>query len=226
VLFRSYGLAAHVQLYPPGEILTYTDSVAASPLVESVFAQVRDQGRLFPFGRRLAINFPHVSVLVKNLPIEDEDRTGRLRDHLATIGEGCEAGMLALIHTADIEARNRQLQETADAVRQAIDSLRDQYAIQQTHTESILLRLQGHVAGQLIVAGLTESQEQQLLDMLGQAVNQALALFQNGVDFDAELGRLLAGMAAFDNAQAADPAAAPEKELAGRPDEPDNEIWT
>lgn len=194
---RDYGLVSHVQLRPPNQCLTFIEyplghkSGHASPLEESVFEKVRHLDRIFQFRQRLVINYPHVSVLVDNMPIADEERCGRLRDHLAVIAEGCEASVLALMRVEQIEARTRQLQRTALGVRQAITGLRRQYREQQAETRVILLQLTEKFAKELVHMGLTDRQEDQLQTLLSEAINEALQLFQRGLDFDAQLGSLL-----------------------------------
>lgn len=193
-----YGLSAHVQLRPPGECLTFADQGIASPLEESVLAQVRGLDRIFQFHNRLVINYPHVSILINNLPIEDEDRCGRLRDHLAIIAEGCEASAVALIRTAEIERRNCKLQAAARAVERTIEALREQYRMQQTETRVILHQMNEQLAKELIYIGLTEKQEDQLQTLLAGSTNEALKLFQRGLEFDTELGKLLTSLAEGD----------------------------
>lgn len=189
-----YGLRAHVQMRPPGSCMTFSPSGTASPLEESVFAQVRGLDRIFQFHRRLIVNYPHVSVLVDNLPVEDEDRCGRLRDHLAIIAEGCESSLVALIHLAEIEDRTRRLKGAAESVRIAIETLRGQYRRQQAETRIILHKLSEQFGNDLIFMGLTEKQEDQLQALLSRAVEEALQLFQRGLDFDEQLGGLLDGI--------------------------------
>jgi DNA-binding response OmpR family regulator len=195
---REYGLEANVQLRPPGEILTFIESGQATPLEESVFTMVRDLDRIFQFRRRLIINYPHVSVLVKNLPIEDADRCGRLRDLLAIIAEGCESSMLALIRTAEIETRTRQLQQTSADVQAAINSLHAQYQTQQADTRIILHQMHDKFAHDLIFLGLTETQEDRLLQLLDSSIEETLELFSRGLDFGDKLAQLRRGLATDD----------------------------
>lgn len=192
---REYGLEAHVQLRPPGECLTYIASGSASPLDESVFAMVRDLDHVFQFRQRLIVNYPHVSVLVRNMPIEDTDRCGRLRDLLAIISEGCEASLQAILRAAEIERRTRQLQLTAETVRATLASLRKQYREQQTDTRVILYQMQERFTNDLFVLGLTEQQEEQMQELLDATIEETLGLFNRGLDFGDQLERLLQDIA-------------------------------
>lgn len=191
-----YGLDSALQFRLPWGEEAYDVNGPASPLEKSVFASVVTLDRIFQFSRRMVINYPHVSLLVKNLPVEDAERCGRLRDYLAIIAEGCEANLLALMRAAVIEERTKRLQETAMAVEKTIESLRGQYRTQQEETCFILHQLSEQFAHKLFVMGLTESQELYLQGLLGNAIDEALTLFQTGLDFDAQLGELLSVIAA------------------------------
>ncbi|MBK5969154.1 response regulator [Thiorhodovibrio winogradskyi] len=187
----NYGLTAHVQLRPPGECLTFVNEGRVTPLEESVFAHVKNLERIFQFRRQLIINFPHVSILVRNMPIEDSDRCGRLRDYLAMIGEGCEEGAQALIRTAQIEQRTRKLQATALAVERAIHSLREQYHQQKQQTLSITQGLNQRMVHQIFLMGLSELQEQQIEELFDSEIDKMLELFDRGLDFEAQFNDLV-----------------------------------
>ena len=191
-VFGNYGLTAHVQLRPPGECLTFVNEGCVTPLEESVFAHVKNLERIFQFRRQLIINFPHVSILVRNMPIEDSDRCGRLRDYLAMIGEGCEQGAQALIRTAQIEQRTHQLQATAIAVERAMLALRQQYQQQKQQTMEIMQGLNERLVQQIFLMGLSEHQEQQIEELFDVEIDKLLDLFHRGLDFDAQFNDLIA----------------------------------
>jgi|GEM_PF-4451301 len=50
------------------------------------------------------INYEHISILVKNLPVEDNERCGRLRDHVAVV-----ASAIIDCSTATIDLKRKSL---------------------------------------------------------------------------------------------------------------------
>ncbi|MBS0367716.1 MAG: response regulator [Proteobacteria bacterium] len=191
---RDYDLDANVQLGAPGRTKTFVPSGTATPLEESVFEQVRKMERIFQFRRKIVINYPHVSILVNNFPIEDEERCGRLRDHLAIIAEGCEASMLALLRDTEIRTRTALLQDTAAGVEHAIVTLREQYRALQAETRLSLHDLNQFFAKELMYLGLSDVQEEQMLAILSRGIEQTMTAFDKGLDFDSQLGGLLANI--------------------------------
>lgn len=190
-ILANYGLTAHVQLRPPGECLTFVKEGCSTPLIESVFAHVKNLGRIFQFRRQLIINFTYVSILVRNMPIEDSDRCGSLRDSLAIIAEGCDEGAQALIRTAQIEKRTRQLEATALAVERAIGSLCEQYQQQKQQTILIAQSLNNRLMQQIFLLGLSEQQEKKIEEVFDSEIDKLLELFDRGLDFDTQLNDLI-----------------------------------
>ena len=190
-ILANYGLTAHVQLRPPGECLNFVKEGCSTPLIESVFAHVKNLGRIFQFRRQLIINFTYVSILVRNMPIEDSDRCGSLRDSLAMITEGCDEAVQALMRTAKIEQRTRQLQATAMAVERAILALRQQYQQQKQQTMAIMQGLNERLVQQIFLMGLSEHQEQQIEELFDVEIDKLLDLFHRGLDFDAQLNEVI-----------------------------------
>ncbi len=83
---RLFELEGVVQLlYGDNQRLTLNHRGPATALEISVLQHIISMDRIIQFKNRLSINDPHVQLIVNNLPIEDEERCGRLRDHLAPL---------------------------------------------------------------------------------------------------------------------------------------------
>ncbi len=62
-----------------------TDSVP--PSENQLVSMLHNEKRFYDFGCRTQINYPNLSVLIKNMPIDDMERYGRIKDILpAMIG--------------------------------------------------------------------------------------------------------------------------------------------
>jgi len=57
-------------------MLTRSNQGDASPLEISVINHMVSMGRITDFKSRMSISYPHISLLVNNMPIEDPDRCG------------------------------------------------------------------------------------------------------------------------------------------------------
>jgi predicted TIM-barrel enzyme len=92
-----------VQLRAAG-VLTRSSDGEASPLEVSVLEHLVTMGRLAQFKNRMVINFPAVSLLVRDMPQDDEERCGRLRDHLSMLVEAANVHVESLAMVAEARA--------------------------------------------------------------------------------------------------------------------------
>lgn len=103
------GLSLSIQFRTESGPLTLTQRGVCSPLEEELLTQSQYADRIVSFRRKALYNAPTLSILARNMPIEDEELCGRIRDHLAIILHACEA-QIDLI-TARRRARRNRNQE-------------------------------------------------------------------------------------------------------------------
>ncbi|TCS73055.1 response regulator receiver domain-containing protein [Sulfuritortus calidifontis] len=189
-----YGLEALVQIRTPNGTYTYTPSGQASELETSVFAKTHSLDRIFQFKSRMIINYPHASLLVNNMPIDDADLCGRIRDNAAYITEGVEASATAIMLREDVVRHVEQQKRVAQQTVAAIENLREQYRKQQSDTRYILHSLTENMEKLYVYLGLTEGQEKAVADTVSASIEQALKLFEQGLDFDGQFAAVLEGL--------------------------------
>jgi CheY-like chemotaxis protein len=148
-----YGLQGGVQLRTATGVLTRSSDGEASPLEVSVLDHLVTMGRLAQFKSRMVINFPVVSLLVRDMPQADEDRCGRLRDHLSMLVEAANVHVESLAVMA--EARRR-------------DDLIVQVALRMTQTLGDVDRAQRDnlVAGRIALEGIRQRIDEACVSML------------------------------------------------------------
>lgn len=98
-MLRGFQLQGAIQVRLPGSIFTLGEAGKDHPMETATIGHVAQLGRIFQFKRCCAYNFDALTILVNNMPIEDADLCGRLRDHLAIGAEMADARIKAM--TAD-----------------------------------------------------------------------------------------------------------------------------
>ncbi|MEW5893595.1 MAG: response regulator [Pseudomonadota bacterium] len=189
-----YGLEALVQIRTPHGNYTYTPSGHASELETSVFAKTHSLDRIFQFKSRMIINYPHTSLLVNNMPLDNPDLCGRIRDNAAFIAEGVEASATAIMLREDVVRHVEQQKQVAQQTMAAIENLREQYRKQQSDTRYILHSLTENMEKLYVYLGLTEGQEKAVADTVRASVEEALQLFERGLDFEGQFASVLAAL--------------------------------
>jgi CheY-like chemotaxis protein len=188
----AWGLRGAVQVRGAGASVTVSTEGELSPLQTSVLDTMRNMGRIFEFGSRAAVNYAHVSLLVNNLPTEDPDKVGRLRDHLAVLAESAD------IRVQGMDAANeRDLQKVG--IAGSLAELRG--ALVRTNQRLVSNRLAGQrhmmdqlesLARTLASLGLSEIQENFVGDLVRETLDSALQFFDEAAKGEDEFSEVLA----------------------------------
>jgi len=121
----AYELCGVVQIRAAEQILTITKHGNASPLEHAVISHMAGMDRITQFKTRLSIHYEHVSMIVSNMPVDDPDRCGRLRDHLAMLLEGAEARCQGIIAETESRRRGAAIEHMMGRVSAALNSIDD-----------------------------------------------------------------------------------------------------
>lgn len=161
-----YGLDGAVQIRLGSDALTLSNEGVDLPLETAVLNHVQHQGRIFEFGKRGVYNFGGVTLLVKNMPLEDAERCGRMRDNLALLAEGADARRQAI----EVEQANRRTRdgigEALDGLYRALETLRRGHQQEQSRYTLLMVDVQEAMSRAFVGLGLTDSQEAQLIDLI------------------------------------------------------------
>ena len=171
---------------------TQTRSAAGRnlPLEVAVIEHVRDQGRIFEFRRRSVHNFERITLMINNLPLDDPDYCGRLRDHLSVAAQGVDSRLAALqIEEANRRAQNG-IQSALESIGDTIMELRDAHSNNSEASSRLVNDLQESLLNSFYRLGLTDHQEKFLQDMVGDFMARMALLLNRGAETQEALQRL------------------------------------
>lgn len=144
----------------------------ASELEVSVLNHMAGMERIVQFRDRLAITYPRLHLMITNLPLHDEARCGRLRDHLAVLVESAEVRLHALHFEHQSRRQGGAIRDTVaqlGMVLSDIDRMQRQGRADATlHLNSVLER----VEATLLSMGLTQRQENHIITMIREGFDE------------------------------------------------------
>ena len=165
---EQFQLEGFVQLKTDSGIVARNPKGEATDLELAILHKMATMDRILRFRNRLSVNYPNVQLVVNNMPLEDEDRCGRLRDHLAILVEAAESRLEAIKIKTTLIATQNQL-----AIMNSIQSLTSTLSeIDQQQRQGNVERtaLFGDVMMQmestLSAFGLSDRQEENLLGVV------------------------------------------------------------
>lgn len=165
-----YGLQGATQVRYPGGTLTRSSRGEATPLEVSVISRMAEMERVVQFKTRMSITYEHLSILVTDMPVDDPDRCGRLRDHLAMLAESAEMRVQAIAVGYESERRGRTIAYAIREITQTLRAIDD--AQRQSHVANGIAAaaMTSRMEHAYVSAGLSEQQE----ILLNQAVQEGI----------------------------------------------------
>src|SRR5574343_60292 len=189
---KSWGLRGAVQVRGRHDKIDLTAEGPMSAMQQAVLEKLRDIGRVFEMGSRAVINFEHVSLLVENLPVDDPEKVGRLRDHLAVLAESADMRMSALDSTIDRNLQKLGIEAALAELQCAIAHVTHRTQADGQSPRGELLASLEHIGRTIQTLGLTEAQTSYVEDLIRHSIDETEAYFDRETQHDNEFAEVVA----------------------------------
>jgi DNA-binding response OmpR family regulator len=186
-----YGLNASVQFHVKSGIIDMTCDGVQRQLESSLMSQARAKGRIFDFGCRTIINHNHVSLLIRNMPMDDPNRYGTFKDNLCILIDGVEARISGLEAEQSLVRHKQRLQVTVNNMKellQRIDATNQELRVQSTE---VVEKLMGELQLEFASLDLYEEQENRILKKVEQAIERSSQILLQGDAVDREFREIV-----------------------------------
>lgn len=189
-----YSLSGSVQIRTATDTVNVSTNGRASPIEQELMVKLKDSGRIIERQARLIMNFGDISLLVKNMPTDNSDVCGRLRDHLAILLEGAESKLAAIELYLRNEEKKSGLHQLVFDTKQALLEIKQEQELHKEASVKIVDRLLVDLQDSFLSWGLTEEQESRLLDMVYQSVDDSISHYERGLEVDEKFEGIVQGM--------------------------------
>lgn len=102
-----YGLRCSLQMRSTLGIKDMEAHGMAKDLESQLLFQLKDSSRYIDFGVRTIVNYGRVSLLIKNMPVDDPEKYGAIKDNTFSLLQGLNARILALEDRCGLWRRRR-----------------------------------------------------------------------------------------------------------------------
>lgn len=179
-LLRAYRLEGVVQVRVGESAATLGPDGPSSPLEVSIVNHVRGLGRLFEFKTRSVHNFDHITAMVGNMPLDNPDLCGRIRDNLSMATQGADARLQA-IETEEANRRRQQgMFRVLESVRGTIRGLATSRRREREEGATLSFEIEQGLIKSFVHLGLTTGQEVFLEDFIKGYMDRFVALYDSG----------------------------------------------
>ncbi|MEM5550954.1 response regulator [Pseudoalteromonas neustonica] len=146
-----------------------------SPIVIELFDMLKSKGRLHEFSHRILVNYEFISLLILNMPDHDQDKHGRIRDHVCFLVSVTEQQLKAILTRKKLEQQETKLNEVVDMVHSKFHGLMDLLNENRLSNEAVFKRLQEELEERIPTMGLDEDQEIFIYQKVDRTIQNSVA---------------------------------------------------
>lgn len=174
------GLRSSVQIRNGDEVVHKSSDGSVNQLERTVVKKMSKEDTVVDLGIRTVFNHDHVSVLVKNMTFDDENKRQSVKNNISLIAEALEIRVLGFAQSSssvpaegmkgvEFAAKAKELADMVEKVEKTLSELSPRYL-------NIFANLSYNLEGSFSSLALTEQQEQAILQVVDDAVSEAHAI--------------------------------------------------
>jgi len=188
-----YQLVSCLQLRIGDEVIDgCSTGLEPSNLEKTLLSNGKDAERIVTLGKRALYNSPRVSLLIRNMPIEDEGKYGRLADHLATIIVAADSRCAHIeLQQQRLNVRNKLLDNVLDIADEEIIKVQELFNTFQRDATKMMSLLHSDIEESLSDFNLSEDQEDHLYRLLELGKREMSDLSDCGVGVEVGLTKIV-----------------------------------
>ncbi len=151
-----------------------SENTAISPLEKELIEMCDKEARFLDFGNRTIINYPCISLLVKNMPLDDLERYGRIKDLLPIILSAVNSKINTVRTEEALTKQSENLLTSFKLIHNSLFYLGTTIVKNRKQSNVIMNQLVQGLNIDFLGMGLEEDQEEFLLTRIDSAIDKAL----------------------------------------------------
>lgn len=175
---NSFGLNTTIQFYTRNNAQSFRPQGNVTPLEENVIELSRKKGRFFDFSARTVINYEDFSLLVKNMPLDDAEKYGAIKDILGNFCNAIEAATKIILSRNETQHKN----QTMASVNAALEAIERTLTSVQRETAMVIEDMMTDVDEAMLTLGLTNNQEDQVRFITQTCLEKSKNVFKKGLE--------------------------------------------
>ena len=158
----------------------YPSENDVSPLEKELIEMSDQQQRFHDFGASTLVNFPACSLLVTNMPLEDPERYGRIKDLIPLLLSGLSSKVFAIATLDALKDHTQNLTHSLSSIRGSLYRLGTSVLDNRRASSESLQGMIHNLQDDLLRMGLAEDEEQYLIDRIDASAEDAIEKMDSG----------------------------------------------
>lgn len=178
------GLNCTVQIRLYDDEINLTHDGQSRPLEAELLSRIKNKGRFFDAGSRTFVNFERISLLVKNMPIDEPDRYGRIKDNLPPLLNGANARICAMEIERDIENKRLAMRRAIEDTHSAIEEANEEVMRLKEENNRTMEDLIKEMDAELMFFDLLPEKEAQMHNLLENSRKHVVESYDKGMELE------------------------------------------
>lgn len=162
------------------DIQWFASDLDISPIEKELLEMSDHNARFVDFGHQTIVNYPRVSLLVRNMPIEEADRYGRMKDILPVLVSAANVKLSAIETRLSLNQQNEDMLSSFMNIRRYLYHLGATIISNRREGKGKADKQLLEVHSELLRMGLDEDQEDFLLDRIDELANDLVSNLDAG----------------------------------------------
>lgn len=159
-----------------------SENTSISPLEKELIEMCDKEARFLDFGNRTIVNYPKISLLVKNMPLDDMERYGRIKDFIPLLLAAVNSKISALSTQEALILQSTQLFESFKKIRNSLFYLGTTIVKSRNESTDIMNALTQELSCDFLRMGLEEDQEDYLQNRIDSALDNVMKEMDAGFE--------------------------------------------
>jgi len=143
------------------------------PLEADLISLLRHEKRFFDFGCRTQINYQNISLLIKNMPLDDMHRYGRIKDLFPAMLSAADTKINQIVTFNSIKDQANEINQSFNMVVKALNRVKESINDNQKAGIKIMRDMLIELDRELPRMGLDDDQEQYLINRIDLSIIDA-----------------------------------------------------
>jgi len=159
----------------------FANDAEVTPLEKQLITALHQEpGRFRDFGKRTVTKYSRVSLLVKNMPLDNPDSYGRFKDLFPSLLGAADARIKALDTETALLSQTNNTVLSFQQIRTTLENLADAYSDNQQQIMTVMRNMLTELDFKIPAMGLDEDQETYLVERIDRAIQEASDLLDQG----------------------------------------------
>ena len=190
---ESYDLNTSFQIRTAKGIFFYGNNITPEKenMENELLSRAKDKSRFFDFGARTIVNFGNISMLIKNMPLDDMEKYGRIKDNIAPFLSSADSRIRAIALQMEVEKQRSVLQRLITDTQAAVEYIEKQYTDHKEQSDELLERLIQEMDAGFISLNLSDAEECHFRKLLENSKAQIMELYEGGLEIDNSFEKIM-----------------------------------